>query len=52
MTSSKENNNKCELEIINNCNEQLTFCWVNFDGELKHFHAINLTIYEMTNHEI
>lgn len=32
---------KCELEIINDLDEVIVFCWVNHTGKLYHFYPIN-----------
>ena len=40
-SSSSSENHDCELEVVNNSNEVVIFCWVDFDGALHHFCPIN-----------
>jgi len=41
LSSSSTENHDCELEVVNNSNEVVIFCWVYFDGALHHFCPIN-----------
>lgn len=36
-----ERDTGCEMEVVNNSNEVVLFCWVDFEGILHHFYPIN-----------
>lgn len=40
-SDSRDSDNKCELEIINNLDEIIIFCWIMQDGKLQNFYPIN-----------
>lgn len=41
LSSSSSDNHDCDVEVVNNSNEVVIFCWVDFDGALHHFSPIN-----------
>lgn len=41
LSSSPSENHDCELEVVNNANEVVIFCWIDFDCVLHHFSPIN-----------
>lgn len=38
---SQDSFEECEIEIINNSNKSLVFCWVSFEGDLTHYYPID-----------